>query len=255
MKIFVATLSLLITCNVFGFDHKHTDFDNVLKKITKQQDGQTLVNYQSLKKDSKVLSQYLETLSAVTRKEYDTFNKDQKLTFLINSYNAFTLKLIIDHYPVKSIKDIGTFFTNPWKKKFFRFFGEDTYLDKIEHEMIRKWFQESRIHFAVNCASIGCPSLLMRAFRADKLNYQLEKATIHFLGNRDKNQFDPVNKKLKLSKIFKWYGGDFKKTHGSVEKFVSKYITSDEKTQDEIGSGKYKTEYLEYDWNLNEYKD
>ena len=115
-------------------------------------------------------------------------------------------------------------------------------LDDIEHETIRKNFDEPRIHFAVNCASISCPSLLQEAFTASKLETQLEKATRHFLTNSDKNEVK--DNTLYLSKIFQWYGDDFNQKYDGFKSFVIKTLSLPQKD--------YKVEFKEYDWNLNE---
>lgn len=237
MKLF---LILILSFAASAFDHSHKIFNDVLSKRVQFKGHQSLVDYKGLKSKPKALNEYLKSLSSVSKSEYNQFSSKQKLSFLINAYNAFTLKLIIDHYPVKSIKDIGSIFSSPWKKEFFKLFGKEMNLDTIEHGMIRKDFKEPRIHFAVNCASIGCPSLAKSAFVAENLNSQLEAAAMNFLKNKDKNY--ALKNTLKLSKIFDWYGGDFENLGG-----VEVYIKS------KLGlKGKYKIDYLDYDWNLNE---
>ncbi|MBT3234404.1 MAG: DUF547 domain-containing protein [Bdellovibrionales bacterium] len=250
-RVSLLTIFLLLSIDSsIAFDHEHQPFDQLLQKIVKVRQGQSLVNYRQLAKDRGALESYLQTISAVTRPEFNTFSSDQQLAFLINSYNAFTLKLIVDHYPVKSIKDIGSFFTSAWKLKFFTLFGKKSYLDQVEHQFIRKNFKEPRIHFAVNCASIGCPSLGERAFVASKLELQLEAAATHFLQNRTKNILG--KEQLYLSKIFDWYGDDFIKSYGSVEQFVAKYITDDATVRAKISGQRLPIDYLDYNWKLNE---
>ena len=231
-----------------SFDHTHQSFDQVLKKHVKSEAFSTQVNYQALRADSKELEQYLSSISAVSRKDFDNFSQDQQLAFLINAYNAFTLKLIIDNYPVKSIKQLGSWLKTPWKKVFFTLLGKKTYLDHIEHDLIRKNFNEPRIHFAVNCASIGCPALRAEAYLADRLEQQLESATKNFLNDSSRNYYDPASKTLYLSKIFSWYAGDFNKAQGSVQSFVAPYY-SKQSSPSELSQAKIK--YLDYDWDLN----
>lgn len=245
-------LLFLFSLNSFAFDHSHKMFDQILSKYLVKQGKQTLFNYKMLKKDAVLFEKYLKELSDVSKKEYQGFSQKEKLAFLINAYNAFTLKIIVKNYPVDSIKDIGSFLTNTWKIKFFKLLGEETYLDKIEHEIIRKDFNEPRIHFAVNCASIGCPSLYPKAFVASKLNQQLDDSAKNFILNTKKNRIE--NNELKLSKIFKWYGSDFDKTYGSFYAYIAPIITSDKGLQKKIQAKNLDTEYLDYDWNLNEIK-
>jgi hypothetical protein len=117
-------------------------------------------------------------------------------------------------------------------------------LDNIEHDTIRKKFNEPRIHFAVNCASIGCPSLLQEAFVAENLENQLNMAAKNFLQNKSKNYVKANT--LHLSKIFKWYGGDFDKKYGGFKSYIIKSLN--------LSGNDYDVEFNEYDWNLNELK-
>lgn len=236
-------IALLFFClNAYAFDHTHESWDKVLKANTKRVEGQVLFNYQALSKDKKAFNSYLKNLESVSKEDFLTFTNKQKLAFWINAYNAYTVQLILKDYPVKSIKDIGSFFSSPWKKNFIILLGKKMSLDDIEHGTIRKQFKEPRIHFAVNCASIGCPSLLEEAFIADQLNEQLDKATKLFLTNKKKNYVKGHT--YYLSKIFDWYEEDFIKYSNGVKNFVSKYLGR----ADDI-------EYLDYDWKLNELKN
>lgn len=241
MKSLVLGILFILNC-ASAFDHTHKDFSVVLGKYVSFADKQSLVQYAKLKKESKKLEAYLKSLSSVSKDEYKKFSKDEQLAFLINAYNAFTLKLIINHYPIKSIKDTGSLFTNPWKKKFFTFLGEKNYLDHIEHGMIRRDFKEPRIHFAVNCASVGCPSLQTQAFTPKNLEELLEKGAQHFIKNEEKNRVK--GNKLYLSKIFKWYGSDFE-ILGGFKQYVMKTLKL---------KGDYEIEFMSYDWNLNDKK-
>ena len=197
----------------------------------------------------------MKELSAVSKADYNLFNSDQQLAFLINAYNAFTIKLIINHYPIKSIKDIGGFFTKPWAIEFFSLLGEKFTLDKIEHETIRKNFKEAKIHFAVNCASIGCPSLYKEAFIAPKLQIQLSEASLNFLKNNTKNKINLNSDTISISKIFDWYEDDFDKHEQSVKHFIAKILKLNPSQKSHILSGKVDKDYTKYDWNLNEWKD
>ena len=158
----------------------------------------------------------LDDYSKVPKAEFDAWTKPQQQAFLINAYNAFTVEKILTRYPdLKSIRDFGSVFGNPWKDKFFTLFGQPSYLDQIEHEILRKEgvYDEPRVHVAVVCASIGCPMLRNEAFIADKLEAQLEDGMRRFLSDRTRNRYNPQTKKLEISKIFDWYGKDFEKGH------------------------------------------
>lgn len=245
MSSIVSISLLLLSFSAFAFDHDHTALSKVLSEALKVEGAQTLVNYKQLKKTPKQLDTYLETLSSLKKSEYDRFSKDQKLALLINAYNAFTLKLMRDAWPVKSIRDLGSIFTNPWKKEFFKLLGQERHLDWIEHEVIRKEFDEPRIHFAVNCASIGCPALRQEAFIASKLDAQLEEQAKIFLNDESKNTFK--NGKAYLSKIFEWYGDDFIKEEKNILIVLNQW--RDDKFQENT-----KIDYLDYDWAANSFE-
>lgn len=234
----------------FGFDHNHASWDAWLKKYVTVRGAVSTVDYKLAKVNLAELESYLKVLESVGAKEFLAFSEPQKLAFLINSYNAFTVKLILNHYPVKSIKKIGSLFSSPWKMKFFKLFGEDSYLDQIEHERIRKEFAEPRIHFAVVCASKGCPALRNEAFRADKLESQFESAAMNFLKDSERNLYGKEKNEFQLSKIFDWYGDDFKKNFGSVQAFVASRLAQNPEEEARMKSASLK--FLDYDWSLNE---
>lgn len=228
-----------------AFDHQFKSYQVLLKEFTTSKGAQTLVRYRDLKKSHQKIDVVLNEFSKLKKAEFEGFTQEQKLCFLINTYNLYTLKLVVDHYPVKSIKEIGSIFSSPWKKEFIPFLGKKISLDTIEHEMIRKDFKEPRIHFAVNCASLGCPSLLPSPFLADKLEEQLRIVTKNFLQNSQKNEFK--GNILYLSKIFDWYGKDFKKMLGvTYIEFIKPYFPKVKNIE------KVEIEFLDYDWSLNE---
>ena len=132
--------------------------------------------YKGLLLDRPALKAYLDGLSAVPRPEFEAWSRPRRLAFLINAYNAYTVELILTRYPdLKSIKDLGSLVQNPWKKKFFQLLGQPTSLDGIEQDMLRQRgvYDDPRIHFAVNCASIGCPMLREEAYVPERLDAQL----------------------------------------------------------------------------------
>ncbi len=165
----IVLLGLLISLNAFAdFDHAHQKWDQILKQYTTRKGNQVYFKYKELKENEVILFSYLKQLESISNKKFEDFSEDQKLAFLINAYNAYTIQIILKNYPIKSIKDIsgGLFSSGPWKIEFISLLGRKMSLDNIEHDTIRKNFNEPRIHFAVNCASIGCPSLLQEAFVA-----------------------------------------------------------------------------------------
>lgn len=242
MKIFLFVLITMVSSVAAAFDHTHTLLSEVLKQHLVTEGAQTLVDYQSLKQAPAPLDKYLNELGAVSEHDYKNFSQDQKLVFLINAYNAYTLKFMRDNWPTKSIKDLGSFFTSPWKKEFFDLLGKKRSLDWIEHETIRKNFKEPRIHFAVNCASLGCPPLRAEAFVADKLGQQLEEQARIFLNDQRENRIE--NGIVKLSKIFDWYGSDFASNNQDMIKKLNQW-------RNEKFPLNAKIDFLEYGWDAN----
>lgn len=230
--ILILIIALFSTTNGFANSNNHDTWNNLLNKYVSSQGN---VDYKGFKTDTSTLNTYLKYLS--NNKPSNSDSKEVKLAYWINAYNAFTVKLIIDNYPVASIKDLG----KPWDKKFINIGGETLSLNDIEHNILRK-MDEPRIHFAIVCASVSCPKLINSAFTAKKLEEQLTIATQEFLADTSKNIIKEKN--IKISKIFKWFENDFK-TDGSVIDFINQYSKT-------TISKKAKTSYTEYNWNLNE---
>ncbi|MBD3420456.1 MAG: DUF547 domain-containing protein [Chitinivibrionales bacterium] len=224
---------LAAIASLAAFDHSYTKFDALLKSHVCQ-DG---VDYDAVKQDPDFKDVH-KRLSGLTADQYDAFTDKQKIAYLINVYNFYTLKLIIDNQPLKKgIRDIK----NPWDRTFVPFKGNEVSLDHLEHDVLRKNFNEPRIHFAVVCASQSCPELQDFAFTPDKLDDQLDAAAQEFLRDTSRNVI--TDKKMELSKIFEWYGKDFKERYGSYTDYI----------QTTLGlEGKYNVSFLEYDWSLND---
>lgn len=227
-------------------DHSHAAFSEILEEHVKDE----RVDYAALKGDPAALDSYLETLAAVPRDAFEKWDENQQMAFLINLYNAATLELIIDHYPLESIKDIGNLFKGPWKQEVVRLFGKIETLDHVEHDLLRPDYDDPRVHFAVNCASIGCPALRAEAFQASALDSQLDEQGRLFLGDDSKNRLDDENDILYLSPIFDWFEDDFTSHSGSIAKFVAPYFPADERKV--ILESEPEIEYTEYDWALND---
>ncbi|MCB0668934.1 MAG: DUF547 domain-containing protein [Saprospiraceae bacterium] len=235
------------TCSVSKkvSDSKPVDHQEWTKLLSAHVSPQGWVDYPGFQRDSLKLKAYLELLSS-SHPNDKYWSRDEQLAYWINAYNAFTVKLIIDHYPVESIKDIkkGIPFVNTvWDIKFISIEGHEYDLNNIEHGIIRKYFDEPRIHFAVNCASVSCPKLLNEAYTAGHLEEQLTNAAEGFLA-------DPLRNKVsefKVSSIFSWFRGDFKKEAGSLIKFINKYAPEPIPENSELT-------FLDYNWQLNEKK-
>ena len=234
------------------FDHQHAEWSEVLSEYVAVDRGSSQVDYRGILKNRAGLDNYLARVEKVSLEEYRSWTQSQRLAFLINAYNAFTVKLIVDNYPVDSIKDLGGWISTPWKKKFFTLLGKERHLDNIEHDMIRVEFDEPRIHFAVNCAAVACPALRREAFVAGRLDEQLEEATRLFLTDTRRNRYQADRQRLELSSIFRWYHDDFERNQGSLEAFVADRITRDPEIRERIRSKEVKVVYLDYDWSLND---
>jgi len=243
--ILLLTLAACLAMPARAFDHTHAALDGILGKYVKSSG----VDYAGLKKDTTPLTGYLDSVAAVPEATFKQWSKEEQMAFLINLYNAATLKLVVDHYPVKSIKDIGSVFKGPWKQPVVRMFGKTETLDHVEHDLLRPNYNDPRIHFAINCASIGCPALRSEAFQAAKLDAQLDEQTRLFLHDRSKNRVDAKAKVLYLSSIFDWFKADFVKKSGSVEKFIAPYLDASDRSVVEQGGLKIKN--TDYSWSLN----
>jgi len=254
--------ALLLTAAIAGaveFDPTHAAYDALLKQFVA--DGR--VDYQGLKSDPSVLDHYLDSLAGISESTFNAWTKPSQLAFLINLYNAATLKLITDHYPVKSIKDIGSFFKGPWDQPVVGLFGKTITLDNLEHDIVRVQYSEPRIHLALVCAAKGCPTLRSEAYVAGRLDAQLDDQSRQFLASPAGLRIDRGGKVVYFSSIFKWYGKDFidrfspatgfsglDKTERAVAHFSSGYLSV--AGGDYLKSGDYSVKYLDYDWSLNE---
>lgn len=214
----------------------HAPFDRILRQHVRA-DG--LVDYRALLGEPAELDAYIAALATAP---FDELDRDDRLALLINAYNAFTLRLILDHYPVDSIRDIP----GNWDEVRWKLAGQVYSLNQIEHELVRPNFDEPRIHFALVCAAIGCPKLRNEAYSADRLEAQLEDQTRHVHGHP--RWFEYGGGVAKLTKLYDWYGGDFE--GGSVLAFAAKY--SEELAADLARGERPRIEFLDYDWALNE---
>lgn len=205
--------------------------DELLQKYVTA-DG--VVNYKGLKADPS-FARCISIFENMAPE--DSWSKPKQMAFWINAYNAFTLKLITDNYPLKSITDLK----DPWDKAFINLKGKKYTLNQIENEILRPNFKDPRIHFAINCASVSCPKLSNRAFFDMSLDRMLDQMTRGFLEDRTRNKIGPD--KYEISQIFEWFSSDFDAA-GGVSKFINRYS----KTKIPTGAS---ISYLEYDWGLN----
>jgi uncharacterized protein DUF547 len=229
-------------------------------------DDKGMVNYKGLKADSKRLDTFLGQLAALDPKVYGGWSEKAKIAFWTNAYNAITLKVIIANYPIKSSffksvaypKNSIRQISGAWDGVKSVVMGKKMTLDEIEHTVLRKEFNEPRIHMALVCAAMSCPPLRNEPFTGGKLDAQLKDQTVTFLKHPKKFQIDRKAGDVGLSPIFKWFGKDFVKTYGTgkagaeaaVVKFIGKHL--DKAGAEYLATGKYDVEYLDYDWTLNE---
>ena len=216
----------------------HETWDELLKEYVNE-DG--FIDYKGIISEKVKFESYLDLLSN------NSWSENEKLAYWINVYNAFTVKLIIDNYPIESIKDLNPTLSIPtvntvWTKESFKIGGEDFSLDRVEHKILREEFEEPRIHFAINCASFSCPVLRAEAFKAEKIEVQLEEQARAFINDPQRNKI--TKSEVEASKIFSWFGGDFKKGQTLIQ-FLNKYaeVNIDENAE---------VDFMDYQWSLND---
>ena len=268
--ILAAVLALLPPAALAQFDHTHAAWDALLKKHVKLIDGgkSSQVRYADLAKERAALKAYLAQVSGATEAQFGGWSKAEQMAFLINAYNAYTVELILAKYPdLKSIRDLGNIvFNSPWKRKFFTLFGRESFLDDLEHGMLRKpgVYDEPRVHYAVNCASVGCPMLREEAYVAPRLDAQLEEQARRFLADRTRNRYNAQSGKLEVSAIFKWFKEDWTSGYRGIgnagpvtsrEQYFARYadlLADRPEHRKLVADGKAPIDHLDYDWSLND---
>lgn len=268
--VLIALLALVPHAALAQFDHTHAAWDALVKKHVRLIDGgkSSQLRYAELAKERAALKAYLAQVSGVTEAQFRGWSKAEQMAFLINAYNAYTVELILTKYPdLKSIRDLGNIvFSSPWKKRFFMLFGRESFLDDIEHGMLRKpgVYDEPRVHFAVNCASVGCPMLREEAFIAARLDAQLEEQARRFLADRTRNRYNAQSGKLEVSEIFKWFKEDWTSLYRGIgnagaatsrEQYFARYadlLADRPEHRKVIAEGRAPIDHLDYDWSLND---
>jgi len=253
-----------------GFDHAHAAWTALLKKHVVETEGghASRVRYAGFAADRAALDAYLASLERVGEADFARWTRAQRMAFLINAYNAHAVAKVLQRYPdLKSIRDFGRVIGNPFKDRFFTLLGRPASLDDVEHGMLRKpgEYDDVRVHFAVNCASIGCPMLRAEAYAADRLDAQLEDQARRFLADRTRNRYDAASGKLQVSKIFDWFEEDWKRGTrnfdqaaapiASREAWLARYaplLAADDAGRAKVAAGQAKLEFLDYDWTLND---
>lgn len=222
----------------------HGVWDGLLQRYVKpSNDGVNRVDYAALKQnDAATLKRYLDAMQAIDITQYP---RDEQFAYWVNLYNAATVDVIIANYPLESIRDIGLVGQGPWKDKVLKVKGQDLSLDDIEHGILRPIWQDVRIHYAVNCASIGCPNLAVRAYTAQSLEPMLEEAAKAYINHP--RGFARVDGELIASSIYDWYGSDWG-DQAAVLEHARKYASPETRAllADNVGIDRF-----DYDWALN----
>lgn len=219
----------------------HSLLDGLLRRHV---DAGGLVDYDALAGESSQLDEYLQ---AVASAQTSDLGRDERLALLLNAYNAFTLRLILDHQPLDSIHDIPG--AQRWDDVRWNFAGQTFSLNQLEHEQIRPNFKEPRIHFALVCAAVGCPPLRSEAYLAERLEDQLQAQTMYVHTHARWFRYDASAQRVQLTQLYNWYGGDFEQVAGSVLEHAAKYVPDLKRA---LASGRQpEVEFLDYDWALN----
>jgi hypothetical protein len=236
-----------------GFDHAHKAWTVLLGEHVKDD----AFDYKKLKTDTAKLEAYLRTLEAVEAEEFASWDSKQQFAFWINAYNAYTVKLVVDAYPIASIKDLGDEKLAVWDREFIPLGAlaptlkrEKLSLNDVENKILRPVFKDARVHAAINCASESCPPLQNEAFRAEKLEEQLTAQTKRWLLDTTRNRFDKAAGKLELSQVFDWFKADFEREAGSAQAWIAKFLPTQAFWLDT--KKKYDVRFLDYSWKLNQ---
>ena len=255
ISIGMLSIILLTSASVFALDHSYGNWDQFLNRHVK--DG--LVNYSVIKKSPAEFGKIVRELEGVTLKEYEIWSNPERMAFWINAYNIGAVKHVLDNYPIKKSFGLSALrypansiqqIPDVWNKPVLNLLGQKVSLNHIENEVLRKEFDDPRIHFTIVCASIGCPVLKEEAYMAEELDTQLNDQIKEFVNTPSKCRYDADRDILFLSPIFKWFGEDFEKK-GGVISFLKDYVPSDIVSR---LSNKTHIEWQDYDWNLNEQK-
>jgi hypothetical protein len=218
----------------------HGLYAGLLKKYL----SEGVVDYRGFKSEEATLDAYLKVLE---KTDTSKLTPEAQFAFYVNAYNAWTIKLILSAYPkVNSIKDLGSLFKSPWKKKLCRIDGDVLTLDDIEHGILRPRFKDPRVHFAVNCASKGCPPLRSEPYVGDILDQQLDEMTRSFIN--DPARYRLEGSTLYVSKIFDWFAEDF---GNDIVGFFHRYAEGGLKAKLAENRKTIRVKYLDYDWSLN----
>jgi hypothetical protein len=253
-RLIFAALAVVAASSALAFDHSHGTWGALLKRhVVVAPDGRSSrLSYAGLARDKEALDRYLDAVSAVKEGEFAAWTRGEQMAFLIDAYNAFTAAKVLSRYPdLRSIRDFGRVFGNPFRDEFFLLLGRPASLDSIEHGMLRPRYKDARIHFALNCAAASCPMLREEAYVAARLDRQLDDQQARFLSDRSRNRVQ--GGRLEVSKIFDWYGEDFAPL-ASYFAAHAELLALHPQEAISLKAGKLPMTFLDYDWSLNDAK-
>jgi len=246
-----------------SFDHSYVEYGKILTSFV----NNGRVHYSALQKNRATLDEFIQQIRSVQGIEYQSWTREQQLAFWINTYNGWFLQIVIDRYPIRGSRLYGLSYPENsvqripgiWDNIKLKTAGREISLNDLEHKVLRPIFHEPRIHFAIVCASLGCPSLSSEPYQASSIESQLDKAAQDFVTDPSKVSWETSTKTLKISRIFDWFSDDFSiyadeslaklysKKQAGVVSFILRYLAVDE-----LRTKKVKIAYLEYDWALND---
>lgn len=259
-----ASALLVLAGRAEGGQDTETDLDDsaYARVLSLYVDETGLVDYAGLASNRADLDAFVRLLARLDPSSTARWSQPRQMALWINAYNALTLKAVLDHYPVKSIKDIGSVFNSVWDKLTFDVMGDELTLNEIEHDILRKRYADPRIHLAINCASMGCPPLLNQPFRADALDAQFARQAERFFADPAKFRIRRDKDTVYLSPVFKWFGTDFVPAYGArivrpgvgarenaALNFAADHVPADDRAY--LETARIKIKYLGYDWGLN----
>ncbi len=237
------------------FDPSYRQYNSVLQTYVQGEK----VDYKLLKEERSDLDHFILQLAGTHKNQLEKMSHQEQLAFWINAYNGITLRSIIDNYPVKSIQDIG----GVWTKTKWHVAEQELTLDDIEHKIIRPTFKDARIHFAVNCASIGCPPLLNQAYTGQTVDSLLGVVSANFIQNKNRHHIDFEKNSIVTTELFSWFWEDFVESYHELQ-FQNKtdvenallnftYTHLDDSLKAEFATDKFwEISFAPYDWSLND---
>lgn len=256
IKIFVIAFSILLTlisntnssAEMVYPDSAGPD-NSLFTQVLRDHVKNGAVDYKAIKQDHR-FAEYIEILKNTNP---EAIAAKDRLAFWLNVYNAFTVKVVIDQYPINSIMNKFKYALKQsnFHKKLVEINGQKYSLNDVEHNIIRP-YGDARIHFALVCAAKSCPPLRREAYEPDRLDEQLNDQARIFLRDTDKNFIDFQNKKAEISSIFDWFKEDFEKNASSVLEFISRYLPEDQSAKLQANSNTFEIEHKNYNWDLND---